>query len=79
MPKHDQREQRVRNFMLDHFWSSLSSAQTNYTYQSLKVVLRLFSVLAEYSVIRELETEGAAGLQIEAVSRGEIIRDGRVG
>ena len=32
-------------------------------------------MLAEYSVIRELETEGAAGLQIEAVSRGEIIRD----
>ena len=43
------------------------------------MVLRLLSVLAEYSVIRELDTEGAAGLQIEAVSRGEIIRDGRIG
>ena len=32
-------------------------------------------MLAEYSVILELETEGAAGLQIEAVSRGEIKRD----
>ena len=32
------------------------------------MVLRLFSVLAEYSVILELETEGAAGLQIKAVS-----------
>ena len=28
-------------------------------------------MLAEYSVIRELETEGAAGLQIEVVSRGD--------